>query len=400
MRLFQFLKIYFRGIQVPAIILSLMMTCSVFLGVLTFSRIKFIVSEYDVVRNANVDNAYYVEYFFSTKDYQQGNIHLQAREIIQEISLNSNIDQVYPIRIVNPLSYNDYGISIILYDPQMLAAFPDLKKLGIDFSDNESGCILGSKVFSKMHGAKEISLEFYAPNYHTETFEIISHIKSPYKYLSLSTSNTKASAKDLFSTGDIIIMLATEEMVQKFESIADVRYHNNFIVSLKDIEDSKKQHVIAEIENSGAIVYPFEDIVERTREEIIRECKTILPRPLFLLLAATTAFFSNVILFVKKKEKEFAVFYLCGGSKKDCAALTILGNCLIALVPVILNCAFVLLAPTYDWLGYIDLDGFLVTEEAYGLVLGYLVIMLTAATLTTIAMMHKKTPAMLLRGVL
>lgn len=399
MKFLHLLRIYFRGIKGSAIILALMMTVSMLIGVLTFSRIQYIASEFNVVSSTTIPDAYYVEYFYSIKDYKIGEISKITENTIKELEENPYVDNIFPIQVVNPLSYQGYSISIVLYEPGMVEAFPALQTLGIDFSSNENGCILGSKIFSGINKSNEITLEFYRPEAHTKSFEIASYLKSPYKYLSLSTSNTAATAKDLFFSGDVVLMQSTNEVMHKLEGIAEIQYNSNFILSLKDnLTDDEKQTILNEIKEK-ALVYPLDEIVAKTEEAVTKECKMIAPRPVFLLLAAIIAYFSNVILTVVKKEKELAIFYLCGSSKGMCILVSIVANCLITFIPVVINCLFVLLAPTYDWLGYIDLDGFFITPYAYSLIWGCFATTLAISAITVIATMHKKTPSTFLRGI-
>ncbi len=399
MKFLQLLRMYFRGIKGSAIILAFMMTISMLIGVLTYAKIQYVTSEFNVINSTTIPDAYYVEYFYSIKDYEAGEISNAAETTIKELKEHPSVDNIYPIRVVNPLAYKGYSISIVLYEPGMVETFPALQALGIDFSSNQNGCVLGSKIFSGLKGSEEITLEFYRPEAHTETFEIASHLKYPYKYLSLSTSNTTVTAKDLFFSGDIILMQSTDEVMSKLEGIAEIECNSNFILSLKNgLSEDEKQAVLNEIQKK-AKVFPLDEIVDKTEEAVTKQIKMIAPRPIFLLLSAVIAYFSNVILTVIKKEKELAIFYLCGSSKNTCMLVSIIANCLIAFIPVVINCLFILLAPTYDWLGYIDLGGFFITPDAYGLVLGCFAATLAISAITVIATMHKKTPSTFLRGI-
>ena len=318
MKFLHLLRMYFRGIKGSATILAFMMTISMLIGVLTYSRIQYITSEFNVVNSATIPDAYYVEYFYSIKDYKDGEISNTTETTIKELEEHPSVDNIYPIKVVNPLTYEGYSISIVLYEPGMVEAFPALQALGIDFSSNQNGCVLGSKIFSGLNQSEEVTLEFYRPETHTESLEIASHLKYPYKYLSLSTSNTTVTAKDLFFSGDVILMQSTDEVMSKLEGIAEIECNSNFILSLKnDLGEDEKQAVLNEIKKN-AKVFPLDEIVDKSEETVTKQIKMIAPRPIFLLLSAIIAYFSNVILTVIKKEKELAIFYLCGGSKNIC----------------------------------------------------------------------------------
>ena len=60
MKLLRLISSYFRGIQLPAVVLSFMMSLAVFVGVLTLARVLFIIDDYKTVKNTTLTDSYYV----------------------------------------------------------------------------------------------------------------------------------------------------------------------------------------------------------------------------------------------------------------------------------------------------------------------------------------------------
>lgn len=395
MKLLRLLRSYFRGIRGAALVLSAMMTMAVFLGVLTYSRLEYIVSDYDVFSSNTLEDAYYVQSFET--DLQallQGPVQL-----IRELEQDPTVDQVLSIAVATPLNYKGYGISIILYDPELIDAFPKLKKLGIDFSKNPDGCLLGSRRFFDLKNGGQIQLNFPRKQEESpEIFAVAGHLDYPYKHISFDTSSTNVFTSDLFQSNDLILMLKSDELMARLEEIADVSYQSNFIVSLKPgLSEAEHSRILDKL-NSGASAVPLDEILEHSADRVARECKTQLPRPLFLLLAATVAYLSNVVLIIKKKEGDLAVWHLCGGGRAWCTGICALANALIALPPLVLNCLFVALAPELEWRGLLNLEGMFINSSACLLVLGYYLLTLAISVTVTVCSMRRHTPLTFLRG--
>jgi uncharacterized membrane protein len=74
---------------------------------------------------------------------------------------------------------------------------------------------------------------------------------------------------------------------------------------------------------------------------LLKSLKQSLPRPLFLLSASLMAYLSILILTFKRQEKNLAMYYLCGASKRKSTMLTFITFTIIALIPILLVVAFI-----------------------------------------------------------
>lgn len=401
MKTLHLFRSFFRGIRISSVLLSLMMTATILIGVLTYARIRYVTTDYTTVKETTLENAYYIQSFPDPKDLVNGNFQLGGVTIeeLQAIEQDPSVQKIYTIRTANPLSYKDYGISIVLYEPELLYAFPELKEMGIDFSKNPNGCVLGSQLFQGIRTGDAIELEFYQPKYSTASFTVAGHIQAPYKHLTFSSSSTNSTADYLVSAQNIIIMQATDEVISRLSSLAEINYQQNYIIAFQEgVSQEQIDTVLKKVMDKG-IAVSLDDITENTQAHVSKRLKQWLPRPLFLLLSATVAYLSTVLLMVRKKEKELAVWYLCGCSKPRCSGIVFVSASILAVVPILINTAFVFLAPTLDWLGILDLSGFSVTKDALLPILGYYLITVVVCLIVTRASMAKHSPLTYLRGV-
>ncbi len=401
MKLITLIRQYLKGIRLLSFVLAVMMTVSLSLCILTYAGIRYNIFEYDLVNSADVENAYYVGTIITPVDLEEktiDEISLEKEAQIEQMREADGVENVFAIWNVNPITYNGEGISILLYEPEMLEFFPGFKDIGIDFSKNPDGCILGSKIFNGVDVGENIELTFYQPEEHTESFEVVGHIGAPYHIMSFGGAGNIVNIRHMFKTNPIILMQYSEERMAHFRTTASVFSDINYITVFEDGVTPEEQAEILSTYAGDALPQSLTATLEASAETISSELKTELPRPLFLLFSATVAYLSTLVLTFKKKEKELAVDYLCGCSKKRCGVITFCAFNLIAVVPILLNILVVLIVPELDWRGQIDLTSMMMGDQMFLLVLGYYLITAAIAVVVTIGSMAKHTPLTYLRG--
>lgn len=392
---------YFQGIRFPAIFLSVIMCLTVFFGVNVISRIRYTVNDYTIVRNNRLGKAYFVEKTYLSPEELMHPEVLDANitEVSAALYENPAVEHVYTIRLAVHLKYSGQGISITLLDPELLRAFPELVKQGLDFSVNPDGCILGSKLFRGVKAVDAIPLQFYDENKTILEFPVAGHIDPPYKHPTLDSSGTSPRASLLLRTGDVVIMQDTQNVLDRLEGLTPIHYNTNLIVSFR--EDASDEAIAAVLDSldSFGLAVPIDEMIARTETDIAESLRKDLPIPLFLLFSETIAYLSTVLLCIKKKERELSVYYLCGANRRQCMVVAFSANCLIALPTLILNTLFAVLAPHLDWSGVIDLNHMAISSEVYLLILGYFLLTVMISALSTYCSMAKHSPLSYLRGV-
>ena len=353
---------YMRGMKILIVFIVIVLTVVMFVGVMSFAYINDALLEYRIVKNNNLNNAYYYARTISYSDLIRKNIDQKIKDTYFSIKNDPIVESAYTTVVANYVRYNGDVYSVILYDPELVAAFPGLEKLGIKFSGAENECVLSSQDFSNLSVGDRFEAElFFGSEPDTISFIVSSHLVSPYKQLEFGGSGTNLIASDLFSNNPGIIMQADADAIDRLSRHADIKYYPDVLFTIKEgTPDSDVNELINSLSIDGT-VESINDIINNTEEQIRSSFLRIYIKPLVYLIASLFALFSIVILMVRKKSPEMAIAYLMGASRKDILA-QVAGVCIvITIIPTILNSAFVFVAPELNWRGRIL--GFGIAEE-------------------------------------
>lgn len=430
MKFLSLLGKYLKGIRLSALFLALMMTWTIFTGMLAYGQSEYLLSDRKVIESADTHNAYMLMYFPSGEEVISGDSAEKTKQTEAVLEQEALIEHVFSIRVANPVNYEGYGISIVLYEPEMLDFFPELQKLGFDFADCPDGCILGSKTFKSLDAGDTITLNFsnnvMSPK--QASFPVAGHISAPYRQLDFSASATTPYAGDLLSQQEAVIMLATDTVLEKLEPLVRRMEHDrNLLVVFEDSTGAQEQMQL--LQELAPDYYPvaLDQIVENSKKAAADTLKKEMPQPLFLTVSSLAAYLSVLILTFKKKEKDMAVMQLCGGSRRTCGLLTFAVFQLISLLPVLLNVGIVQLwpytsrldrifsdllfsislgpnasslQPLFYFIAHIQgvLDQSRLTASSYLVILGYYGITTVIALLVTVGTMKRHTPISYLKG--
>ena len=401
MRFCKLLANYFHGIRFPAIIVSLVLSVTVFVGIYTAARIQYIASDYGVVNSCANENMYYFTRLYTMEELSADIdiLHNEVVQVLEECENSTVIKHIYTIQTANLFAYGDEYTSIVLMDPELLGAFPGLKHIGYDFSVDPEGCILGSKIFNDLADSETITLRVVNSEGATVSFRVNGHVKSPYKHMAFSDSSTSPTAQHLFHDSPCIITLATDSLMARLQDVAVLKYDPNYIIEFsKTATEEEIKEVLSTLEQKGKVC-SIDELIEATERELSDTIKKTLPSPLFLLIAAIVAYLSTDLLILRKKSRELAYYYLCGLNRSKCAVITLAANCIISLPALILNSIFVILAPEYDWLRSSALSGLSVTTLDFVMIVAYYLLTVLVSLLVTYSSMARHTPLTYLRGV-
>ena len=352
MKMIRILRQYMKGIRLSAAVLTVMMTWAMLNGVFVYGKIRNIGSDVDIIKSGDIERAAVLMYFPTQEDLITGTDREKAMATEIALEKESIVENVFSVRVANPVTYEGKGISIVLYEPEMLDYFPALKKHGVDFKGESSGCILGSQMFNKLEKGDTINLDF---GKETAQFTVTDRIASPYRRISLSTANTMPIVENLFEEGDTILMSAAgagSEIVNKLAR--RVEYDTNLIVVFTDDSSIQERENLMAKAAPEYLYKPFDEVIRNSEELIAATLKEELTQPIFLAISAAVAYLSTVVLTFKKKEYDTSILYLCGGSRWKCAAIHFAVCQIFSLIPLVFNVVFILSWPVVEW-NYIDI---------------------------------------------
>lgn len=391
-----------HGLRIMLILIVVILTIVMFLGITSIATINDSLLEYRIVRDNTLSNAYYYAMTITEGDLHKGNIDEAFKENYFNIKQNAAVESAYTTPVANSITYNNGFYSILLYDPELIKAFPRLTKLGITFSGGSHECVLGSRVFNQLSVGDDFPAHFvYGNNAADITLKVSGHVVSPYKHLEFGGSGTYLQASNLFQNNDIIIMQADEAMLNELSEISSIMYYPDVLFTLKEGASETDVASLLKYLSLTGTVDSLDEIVARTRKNISNSFKIVFIRPAVLLVASMFAYFSLIVLMVRKKSKEMAVSYMIGARKKN-FIIDMGAVCIIAsIIPSIINALIILTANELDWLGKIPFyhfDGTFVTPDLLWVVAAYFILTMVVAVLAVLFSMGRKSPLAFLRG--
>ncbi len=412
---------YFRGIRFQTLLLAVMMTFSLLVSIQAMGKYEYLRVGYDIFNSDRKDDIYYVYRFFSRGEKDMNTaLSNQTKSKINELKEMDGVESVYTVWHTNIVHYippetwddvpseeEDFAYttesrsmtSIIFLEPEMLEDFPALKKIGFKWRD-ENGCLLANS--DMKHYIEDGELTLYSSSKLDATFsyQVEGWRQFPYYRFSLSHGSTEgASASDFLVTGEkSVFLLYTEENLDKLKYTSCSPDLN---LMLKFKEDATQEERDAVLEDLSDLYHTqsVTDILEKTQKEIQDQIWMMLAKPIFMLLVSTVAFFSTVILTVKSKEKEVAIYYLCGASKVRCGVMAFATFAFISIVPTFIGYLYVWIRPILESKEIIYVQpSMLMGAYTKTFVILYFIFTLLIAAGTVFVSMAGKNPIQFLRG--
>ena len=412
---------YQKGIRLASFVLALLLVWAIMAGVLSYARVQNLTTGLQILKSARNENTYFSMHFSTGEEFVSGDDQEMAKDLEKALEAEEMVQTVFSIRTVNPVSYNGTGLSITLYEPEMIEFFPALKQLGIDFSRAPDGAILCSPIFSGLEVGEEVTLHFakQANNPKPQTFPVAGNLPVPCQMMTLSLASTALTADGLFQEGEAILMQSTEQVMEKLKGYARRIDHNsNLIVVFKEgYAEEDCRALLSKLAPSN-MTLSLGEVIENSEITASNTLKQHLPQPLFLAFSSLFAYFSILILNFKKKERELSIVYILGGSRKKCAMLSLAHFLSCAAVPLLLSSLLVLYwynlerclndmqrfftpgGPMYRLLNIlmlqVNIDG--VGPACLVIVAAYLVVTAGIALAVTFGAMAKHTPLTYMKG--
>lgn len=385
---------YVRGIRWPMFVLIFMMTVSMLIGVITMGIIRYLSRHYEIVSGTTGDPDRIYYYLPTTLDSRNDG----TLELIAGVEEKAGVKGVYPIYSVSPVSYQgekrEIGVGLQLIPPELVDLFPGL---GLTLTDGDA-VMVGINAFRDAKVGETITLLFYRPDREAE-FTVAGQMSYPYSYLAFSGGSNKPSADDLFQSLEVLQMLATPENLERFAEYANLHIGDHFMVEFRDDATQEEiQQVLLFLAGTGNAV-SLTEILNRSKENLESQMKNTLPLPVMMLLISSFAYFSTMIMAFKQKERELAIFHLCGASRGQCAASVVGAFSRVCVIPAAVTTALVAMLPRMDWLWTFTMGQYVIDGWCYGVIGGFFAASLLMVTGAVWMQMSGHTPLTLLRGV-
>lgn len=394
MKYLRTLRAYARGIRWPMFVLTFMMTVAMLIGVITVAKIRYIRKHYDIVASATGDPSrlyYYMTLALDSRDDR-------TVALIEKLEADPAVEGVHAVYSVSPVSYQEeeqqIGTGIQLLDPELLTLFPGM---GLEFADPE-GVIVGTRAFRDVPQGEAVTLIFPRPG-KREDFKVVGHLGYPYSYMAFGGGSNMPTADDLFNSQEVLLMLATPENLERFSGLATVRVSDYFLVEFHSGATQAQMDAVLEFLAGTGNTVSLEDILTRSESVLEDQMRSTLPLPVMMLLISSFAYFSTMIMAFRQKERDLAVFHLCGASRWQCTAAVVGAFARVCVVPVVISTVLVALLPQMDWLWLFTMGEYVIDGWCYGIIGGFFAASLLIAGAAVWVQMTGHTPLTLLRGV-
>ncbi len=336
---------YQKGIRLSSFVLALLLVWAIMAGVLTYAQVQNLTTGLQVLKSAQSENTYFSMHFSTGDEIVSGDDQEMTKDLEATLEAEEMVETVFSVRTVSPVAYKSEGITITLYEPEMLAFFPALKQLGIDFSQEPNGVILGSTIFSDIAAGETVTLNFskQANNPKAQAFPVAGNRRTPCLKMTLSSASTALIAANLFVEGGSVLMQSTEQVMDQLKGYARrIEYDCSLIVVFKEGYAEEECRALLSRLAPSNMTLSLGEVIENSKSSVSNTFKQQLPQPLFLAISSLFAYFSILILNFKKKERELSIVYILGGSRKKCAMLSLAHFLSSAAVPLLLSSLFVL----------------------------------------------------------
>lgn len=336
---------FYKGIRLPAILLSVIMTWAIFCGLMACGRTLHIQKDMAALRSPVGDDLLFLIYFPGKEEMMMNAGPKYAAEFEKEYEALPYIQQIFSVKVAPSVECSGKNSSIVIYEPGFTEAFPNLKTLGIAFADSTADGCVAPRGFASEDGNVHICVK------DTEvSLPLAGYLSSANRYFALTNSATTITASDFFVDGEILIVQGTEANMQTLNTLGNrVQYNSNLVVRFSEDATPEERSAFIQEASYRYIPFTYRQVMEKTQERVTTALKQNLPLPVFLAISSFFAYVSVTVLCIQSREKLFATMYLCGYPPRRCGIIAAIGCQLPAVPAIVLNTALVLIWPRIPW---------------------------------------------------
>ena len=330
------------------LLLTVILTVSCFFLLYTAGTVKYLRYTRDMFSDFLPNNSFCINYG-TTLEYG-GDMELYIEEqhaLIKSLKANPLIKEIAYMRHTGTLKYNEENVTVFLYNDILWERLFSFQTADISSLENKSGaipCITACSHFKEAEDSQSILLraEYDVSGKNPLMFQIASHVPYPYYIPAFLTAGTMQSTDEFFSSGQYVVIRETEENLSKLKGITPIYpCVSLFITFHEHAPQGDIEAFLQDLRNTYSIESAA-SIYENTEKSIASRRLKLLPMPVFLLVVSSAAFLSLSVLLLHKKEKEHAIYYLCGYSRRKVFLMSLCALGIPAFAAAILNSIFLL----------------------------------------------------------
>ena len=387
---------YYRENGFTCVLLMIVLLGTLLISTMVSGRIRYLFLKADTLEAYPVGQMYYLEYFPSDEELYEGIWQGKYTEFSKDIQDSEAVEGLFTVYTAQGLCYEGNQVTVVLYQPEMVEMLLEGSAEQRLFEKDEQGAILAGRMFSGIRAGETLKLDSTKPN-HSMEVTVLGHVKYPYSILSLNASSTELNAEQLYTERDVLLLQATEYNLAAISENSTVFESMNMLLCFK--ENATETQILEVLEQWGqyGTYVSTEEIVQNSRKTALKTLKTETTFPLAMLVFVTISYIAMVIMMVTKKKKELSIMSLCGAGEGLCSWVVVMGNFLIALIPVLVTILFIAFSSELDWNHVINLEGYRLGTLQIIVVIGYLLLTLGISFLGTRKTIQSSTPIALYR---
>lgn len=294
-----------RGVA-TYLLLSLLVTAALMGSLMAAGRVKNIKTAVNALEGAKTADIYVLNSFASPTTLLGKDQELVGKPA-EDLRADPAVKDVFTVRRVSPVLFNGESVNLVLYDPNMLEALPGLKSLGLWPGKDVGGCVLSGEMFHGLEAGDSITLSFSAQlsDPVATDFPVAGQLNEEQMRLGLSVSATTFYAEDLFVQGDCILLVATDEVMEKIEKVArHIEYDRNMLVLFEDTVPVQEREQLLREHAPNHMAVSLKESLRRSEERICKTLKQELPIPVLLTVLALLACLGVLCARQEHKEKK------------------------------------------------------------------------------------------------
>lgn len=285
------------------------------------------------------------------------------------------------------LFYNDSFLSFFTMDEYGTEVFSDT---GLDH--NRVQCIAVGPLYDQLKIGETFPLSIGQKQVQAV---LTGRVEYPYYYPTFSKSSSKLTADDLFTAfeGNTLLFKETAQTLDYTGIKQDTLLSgcDFFMIFDQEASEAEKESCLDAVYEQGYTTVSYQELMANTKEHTQKKTAEHLPFPLYLTVTAAVSFLCMAILFVHKKMEDFAVYYLCGCSRRKSYAVMVCSLSFIGFAAGLISSA---VTAFYPYLGrkygfYILYS--IIDRKSLLFILGYFGLVLLISLLVPFLLYRKKT---------
>lgn len=212
--------------------------------------------------------------------------------------------------------------------------------------------------------------------------KVVGKVDSPYMVPQFSNGGNTVSANGLYSTFTGFIFPKTDSFCSFLnDNQIYSRTFENFLAPCKENATENEIDDYMNFLNEKGQVNPYSKIIENSNKYAQLTIERKMPMPSFFLVIVTFSVISISVLFISKKLSEYAVYYLCGCSRRRSFVYMLCSTSIISVLGGLINIIFFSIYPILQSYGIYTINGVIIDNLSSVFIFCYVVVTVFLSTI-------------------